>query len=117
MADRNTSGCLESPMDFCFGSTLPTYFRKSETLSGKVKKAAAYITSHGLYEAFINGKKVGKHLLTSGWTAEKDVLRMLKVEIPVNTTAEIYVPASSAEAVVSADGLKSEGYADGYVKL
>lgn len=42
---------------------------------------------------------------------------MLKVEIPVNTTAEIYVPAASAEAVASADDLKSEGCADGYVKL
>ena len=53
----------------------------------------------------------------AGWTAEKDVLRTLKVEIPVNTPAEIYVPAPSAEVVASAEGLKPEGYANGYVKF
>ena len=54
---------------------LPTYFRKSKVLSGKVKKATAYITSHGLYEAFINGKKVGDYLLTPGWTTYNKMLQ------------------------------------------
>ena len=56
-------------------ATLPSYFRKSETLRGKVKKATAYITSHGLYEAFINGQKVGDYLLTPGWTTYNKMLQ------------------------------------------
>ena len=34
---------------------LPASFRKVETLSGKVRKATAYITSHGIYEALSMG--------------------------------------------------------------
>ena len=47
---------------------VPAYFRTSETLSRKIRKATAYITSHGIYEAFINGKRVGDYELTPGWT-------------------------------------------------
>jgi alpha-L-rhamnosidase len=35
----------------------------------KVKSALAYITSHGLYEAWINGKRVGDAYFTPGWTS------------------------------------------------
>ena len=45
------------------------YFRKTVTLNKKVKTATAYITSHGLYEAFINGKRIGDCYLTPGWTS------------------------------------------------
>ena len=33
-------------------------FRKSVKLSGKVKKAEALVTSYGVYDFFVNGKKV-----------------------------------------------------------
>ena len=48
---------------------LPASFRKVETLSGKVRKATAYITSHGIYEAFVNGQRIGNYELTPGWTS------------------------------------------------
>ena len=51
------------------GATVPSYFRKDANISGKIKKATAYITSHGIYEAFINGLRVGDHQLTPGWTS------------------------------------------------
>ncbi|HET9276622.1 MAG TPA: family 78 glycoside hydrolase catalytic domain, partial [Flavitalea sp.] len=44
-------------------------FRKQFSTSKKIKSARAYITSHGLYEAFINGKRVGDSYLTPGWTS------------------------------------------------
>ena len=44
-------------------------FRKSYVLNKKIKSALAYITSHGIYEAFINGKRVGENYLTPGWTS------------------------------------------------
>ena len=48
---------------------LPAYFRKTKSISKEVKKATLYVTSHGLYEAFINGQKVGNYELTPGWTS------------------------------------------------
>ncbi|MBV9987114.1 MAG: family 78 glycoside hydrolase catalytic domain [Chitinophagaceae bacterium] len=44
-------------------------FRKLFTVDKKVQSATAYITAHGLYEAWINGKRVGDDYLTPGWTA------------------------------------------------
>jgi alpha-L-rhamnosidase len=43
-------------------------FRKTFSAAKKVKSATAYITARGLYEAFINGKRVGDAYLTPGWT-------------------------------------------------
>lgn len=44
-------------------------FRKSFSSNKKIQSATIYITSHGLYEAHINGKRVGDAYLTPGWTA------------------------------------------------
>ncbi|HEY2581415.1 MAG TPA: family 78 glycoside hydrolase catalytic domain, partial [Mucilaginibacter sp.] len=44
-------------------------FRKEFSLSKKIQSATAYITAHGLYEAQINGKRVGDAFLTPGWTS------------------------------------------------
>ena len=44
-------------------------FRRAFSLSGKVKSASLSITARGLYEAHINGKRVGKFVLAPGWTS------------------------------------------------
>ncbi len=44
-------------------------FRKTFNTKPKIQSATLYITSHGLYEAQINGKRVGDDYLTPGWTA------------------------------------------------
>jgi alpha-L-rhamnosidase len=44
-------------------------FRKVFISKKKIQSATAYITAHGLYEAHINGTKVGDAFLTPGWTA------------------------------------------------
>jgi alpha-L-rhamnosidase len=44
-------------------------FRKTFSLSKKIRSATAYITAHGLYEAQINGRRVGDAYLTPGWTS------------------------------------------------
>ncbi|MEO6549347.1 MAG: family 78 glycoside hydrolase catalytic domain, partial [Ferruginibacter sp.] len=43
--------------------------RSNFTLTKNIQSATAFITSHGLYEAFINGKRVGDAWLTPGWTS------------------------------------------------
>ncbi len=47
----------------------PVYFRTERTLPKKIRRATAYITSHGIYEAYINGRRVGNAYLTPGWTS------------------------------------------------
>ncbi len=44
-------------------------FRKEFNLGKQVSSARLYITSLGLYEAEINGDKVGDQVLTPGWTS------------------------------------------------
>ncbi len=44
-------------------------FRKEFAFKKKVAAATAYITVHGLYEAQINGQRIGQAYLTPGWTA------------------------------------------------
>ncbi|NND32419.1 MAG: family 78 glycoside hydrolase catalytic domain, partial [Saprospiraceae bacterium] len=44
-------------------------FRKDFTTRKRVKSARLYVTAHGIYEAYINGKKVGEDYFTPGWTS------------------------------------------------
>ncbi len=43
-------------------------FRKEVTLSKNIKKARAYISGLGYYELYINGKKIGDHVLSPNQT-------------------------------------------------
>lgn len=45
------------------------YFRKHFSANKKILSATAFITAHGMYEAQINGKRVGDYYLTPGWTS------------------------------------------------
>jgi alpha-L-rhamnosidase len=44
-------------------------FRKDFTTAKKILSATAFVTTHGMYEAFINGKRIGDAYLTPGWTS------------------------------------------------
>jgi alpha-L-rhamnosidase len=43
--------------------------RKTAFLKKKIQEARAFVTAHGLYELYINGKKVGNDVFTPGWTS------------------------------------------------
>lgn len=43
--------------------------RKQFDIHKKIRSAIAYITAHGMYEARINGQRVGDAYLTPGWTS------------------------------------------------
>lgn len=44
-------------------------FRKQFTVNKKVASATLYISAHGMYEAQINGKRIGDAYLSPGWTS------------------------------------------------
>ena len=51
-------------------------FRKSFQLDSKnVARATAYITAHGMYEAWINGQRIGDDYFTPGWTSYENRLQ------------------------------------------
>ena len=50
-------------------------FRKEFASTKKIIAAIAHITAHGMYEAQINGKRVGNAYLTPGWTSYKKRLQ------------------------------------------
>jgi alpha-L-rhamnosidase len=43
--------------------------RREFRLNGQIRSAKVYVTSHGVYELEINGKRVGDHVLSPGWTS------------------------------------------------
>ncbi len=52
------------------GGSLPAhYYRNEFSTSKKIESARIYVTSHGLYQLFLNGEKVGDQLFTPGWTS------------------------------------------------
>ncbi|KAK6206896.1 bacterial alpha-L-rhamnosidase domain protein [Colletotrichum tabaci] len=44
-------------------------FRKEFKTEGTIRSARLYVTAQGVYEAEINGRRVGDHFLAPGWTA------------------------------------------------
>ena len=59
-SDKNKTDTLHLPP--------APYLRKTFSTNEKIKKATLYVTSLGVYEVSLNGKKVGEDLLTPGWT-------------------------------------------------
>ncbi|MDR1891419.1 MAG: glycoside hydrolase family 78 protein [Oscillospiraceae bacterium] len=68
------------------GGDVPPVYLKSFDLPEPVKKATLYLTAMGVYEAELNGQRVGDFILAPGWTAyhkrlqyqEYDVTALLK---------------------------------------
>ncbi|KAH7327002.1 glycoside hydrolase family 78 protein [Rhexocercosporidium sp. MPI-PUGE-AT-0058] len=66
------SQVIAAPQTLSTSNSLrPALFRKDFNLSKTIRSARLYITAYGVYEAFINGTKVGDHVLAPGWTAYK----------------------------------------------
>ena len=57
----------ENDNDFYLDDPAPL-FRKEITVPKPVKRARLYISGLGYYEAYLNGKKIGNHVLDPGWT-------------------------------------------------
>ena len=65
-----TAQWIEPPVTDDSSRSMPApLLRRSFTLAGDIASARLYITSHGVYEARLNGQRVGELLLTPGWTS------------------------------------------------
>ena len=75
------------------------YLRKEFTVDEPVAHARLYISSHGLYQAEINGKKVGDQELTPGWTSYHHRIQYQTYDITSTLNAQ-----SNAIGIVLGDG-------------
>jgi alpha-L-rhamnosidase len=79
-------------------------FRREFTIDGDVVSARAYVTSHGLYELYLNGRRVGDQVLTPGWTSYNKHLQYQTYDV----TAMLTKGANAAGAVLGSGWYRGE---------
>lgn len=62
----------------------PQYLRNDFKLEAEVKKARLYIASKGVFQAQINGQKIGNDVLTPGWTPYHKRIETLTYDVTEN---------------------------------
>ncbi|NQT27749.1 family 78 glycoside hydrolase catalytic domain [candidate division KSB1 bacterium] len=75
------------------------YFRKEFRLDKSVQSAKLYITSHGLYESFLNDQLIGDQVFTPGWTSYNK-----RLQYQVYDVTELIEQGSNAMGVTLGDG-------------
>lgn len=91
------------------GSVLfrPQYLRKEININSTVKNARLYITAKGVYETYINGKKVGTDVMSPGWTPVRKSISTLTYDV----TALLKEGKNTIAAIVA------EGWHSGRINL
>lgn len=77
----------------------PPLVRRTFDLDGPVARARLYVTAHGLYEAEINGLRVGNDVLSPGWTVYGSRLRYYTYDV-----THLLVAGENAVGAWLADG-------------
>jgi alpha-L-rhamnosidase len=75
------------------------HFRKEFPVAKTIASARVYVTSHGLYELHINGKKVGDQIFTPGWTSYGK-----RLQYQVYDVTNMLVKGNNAIGAVLGDG-------------
>ncbi|WP_111977609.1 glycoside hydrolase family 78 protein [Algibacillus agarilyticus] len=60
---------------------VPQHLRTEFTNSKKIEKARLYITAKGVFEAYINGQRIGDDVLTPGYTPYKKRIETLTYDV------------------------------------
>ena len=75
------------------------FLRRNFNIEGDIKQARLYVTAHGLYEAYLNGKRVGDQVFTPGNT---DVVNRLQYQ--VYDVTELISEGENCMGVILGDG-------------
>jgi alpha-L-rhamnosidase len=75
------------------------YFRKAFAINKTIQSATAYITAHGMYEAQINGKRIGDYYLTPGWTSYNK-----RLQYQVYDVTSLLQAGNNVAGIVAANG-------------
>jgi alpha-L-rhamnosidase len=73
--------------------------RRTFQLRRAVRSARAYVTSHGLYELYLNGQRVGDELFTPGWTSYNKRLQYQTYDV-----TSLLGQGANAAGIVLGDG-------------
>mgnify|MGYP005852616039 CR=1 FL=1 len=87
------------PPRFTARSVPPVYLRRDFTVGAAVKRARLYITARGLFEAQINGAKVGNDHFVPGWTDYSIRNQYLTYDV-----TDSLVAGDNAIGIILADG-------------
>lgn len=77
----------------------PTLVRTVFRVDGEIVRARLYATAHGLYEAEINGVRVGSDTLSPGWTVYRERLRFYTYDV-----TDLLLPGENALGAWLGDG-------------
>ncbi len=94
------------------GSKPAQYFRKDFVSTKKIKSARVYVTSLGLYQLYLNGKKVSTDLFTPGWTSYKN-----RIQYQTYDVTSMIQPKNAMGAIVGDGWYRGNigwGNQDGY---
>lgn len=84
--------------NYCTTAPSP-YFRKDFEVGAKLKRATLSITARGVFEASLDGKKIGHDLLAPGWTDFRRQIPFLSYDL-----TERLVPGKHTIGAILADG-------------
>lgn len=62
-------------------STVNPVFRKTFSCPKPVRSAELEVTCNGVYEAVLNGKRVGRFILAPGWTEYRKRLQVQRYDV------------------------------------
>ena len=86
-----TAKWITAPVDTGFA---PVVFRRALTLEKELKKATLTASAMGIYEACINGVRVGNDLFTPGWTVYDKRLQYQAYDVTELMTDEVCIDVS-----------------------
>lgn len=77
----NTLESQHNRPDLVTAKNLLPQFRKEVVVKKSVKSATAFVSGLGHFELFLNGKKVGDHVLDPGWTQYDQVAQYVTFDL------------------------------------
>ncbi|SFV29008.1 alpha-L-rhamnosidase [Devosia crocina] len=75
------------------------YLRRSFATPGEPVRATLYVTALGLYEAYLNGKRIGDHVMAPGWTDYHQ-----RIEYQVHDVTEHVVEGDNVLGAILGEG-------------
>lgn len=84
------------------GDSLPSpspLLRRAFRVNGPIRSARVYVTSLGLYELYLNGRRVGDQVFTPGWTSYRHRLQYQTYDV-----TGLLGPGANAIGAVLGDG-------------
>ncbi len=79
MISKQQTAYLTAPD--AFGAVCPLFSRSFSLDIERVRKATLFVTAHGVYEARLNGERVGDFVLAPGWTSYHHRLQVQEYDV------------------------------------